>query len=593
MIYLIGFVLVVLIIVGVSIFIGNKKRENAFEEESENMEIVVNLFEEIQEGLTRFYEIAKTSDSKKLYESSLGSSIKLEKSYRSYIRNVEELEELNSIKKNKRFTAHLITMQDSFFDLEENLMKLNRNIKKFNTIEVNNTEIAIQLKALLKDLNNKFDINLKAHSVYNDGFNSLIADAQSEIIRFEELHRIGEYPKGHMVLTKTGEIVSILETMTNTLIAQYSAVSEIELALKNNGLVTSEIEILGYKLHIENQEQVIEEAKNRKNSIVSKLEQVNYLGDDTQEQFAQINKEIELLSQFSEKFNDEVQKQFSIIKELILIEETNGKTIEVLNEVLELALIDIEKIKEIYSIGETTQMTKIEERQKELKIFLTDYNKLLELIHEAKEDHETLKNRAQQSSQYLNKLTTNIKKDILKLKAIRQDEFDARNIVESVEKDIIELDLYLCRNNHQNKLTNNISNLFVELNNQKNELSEELAKEKIDISAVRSISNYLENNIEDFKTTKLTNNIKQRLISIAVIEYISRFNKNQSMATNIQMLNNYYAANQYNPLLTEAHKTLIKLTPEKGDLIYRKIVSSIKVDPFESVLTVIGEKDEL
>ena len=122
-----------------------------------------------------------------------------------------------------------------------------------------------------------------------------------------------------------------------------------------------------------------------------------------------------------------------------------------------------------------------------------------------------------------------------------------------------------------------------ELDYKFNELQKEIDKEPLNITNVRNLSESVETLIETLIDNEIENNIKHRKGSELLLNYISRFNKNESMDNTVTRLFNLYNDNEYSVLLKEAY-ALIDTSSPKGKDIYVQIVNKVEVEPFKDIL---------
>ena len=576
----IGLIVLVLIIY---LIIMNKKRKSSYDEQVILKNDLDKSMQSIKNNLIRVEEISKNEEVENLYEMWTNDFNKQNKRYEDYLEIFNQLEEENRRFNNKYFQI-IEQIDENFFDLLENVESLEKKIQHFTEFEIDNSKIALSLKSFLKEIKNNYEINLRMYDVYNESFNNVIAEAQVKIVEFENLQKEGEYTKGRKILKECSVDVENIELITNSLIAEHKALIDIDNIISLIKKIVLEIQNLGYKLHIAEYDEIMHEFVLRKESICDEVKKIKYVNNIENLVLDKNKNDIENLALEITEFKNDVGKQYNLIKEIQGLEKTNEELANQIEELLELSIEECNIIEEKYNLNTTNEIISIQEINEEYLKFQKDYEKLLVIIHEGKENHEQMINRITKANMFLQKIINNIKKDVLKLKAIRQDEFDGRKILEMCNNDLVEIDLYLRRNNHNDKLSLNLKNILKEINEKKKILAIELEKDQIDINQVRNLMQYIEVNLNGLKENGIERNIKQRIGSQKLIRYIARFNRNPKINQIIKNMNAYYAANNYESVLEESQKGLQIIVPTKYDKVYRALLTNIKVEPFEKIL---------
>ena len=90
----------------------------------------------------------------------------------------------------------------------------------------------------------------------------------------------------------------------------------------------------------------------------------------------------------------------------------------------------------------------------------------------------------------------------------------------------------------------------------------------------------------------LQSNIKQRLGSELLMNYVNQFNITQDTNLIIIRLLNLYNSNEYVTLLHEAY-TLLARNSSNADKLYANIVGAIEVDPFEPILVAVNNEKNI
>ena len=574
---------IIIFIILIYIMIMNKKRKSLYNEQVVLKNDLDKSINSIKTNLIRVEEISRNEEVENLFQMWTNDFNKQNKKYEEYLELYDELE-LENKGLNKRFFQIVEQIDENFFDLLENIETLENKIQHFTEFEIDNSKIALSLKSFLKEIKNNYDINLRMYDVYNESFNNVVAEAQVMIVEFENLQKAGEYTKGRKILKDCSVDVENIELITNSLISQHKALIDIDNVLSLIKKIVLEIQNIGYKLHLDDYDEIMTEFSLRKKSIFDEVKKIKYVNNIENLVLDKNKNDIEILGLEITEFKNEVSKQYNLIKEIKDLENTNKEFSNQIEELLQLSIEECSIIEEKYNLKTTNEIISIQDINEEYQKFKNDYEKLLNIIHEGKENHEQMINRITKANKFLQKIINNIKKDVLKLKAIRQDEFDGRKILDMCNNDLVEIDLYLRRNDHYDKLSLNLKNTLKEINEKRKVLAIELDKEQIDINQVRNLMQYIEVNLQNLKEHGIERNIKQRIGAQKLIRYIARFNRNAKINQIIKNMNAYYAANNYESVLEESQKGLQLIVPTKYDKVYRAILTNIEVEEFNKIL---------
>jgi len=581
-------IFIILLVVIIAIFAGllyyrSRKRNRLYEE----YKITLSKFEKtnnsLMKELERTSKIAKNGEGKDLLEGWSSEYSVLKIKFLEIFNLFETLNDNNTFANHSNFISIIDDLDSKVYDFENDFFDLYNKIKHYTGYELENTQISLNLKTRIKELVKEFDLKLKYLEIYNSNFNQNIADAQVFIDKFETLQKDGEYPEGRTILKNCHEKVTVIEGTFNSIIKFMDFIDGVDSDLNLINQIDEEIKNIGYKINIESLEEETLFFNETKDVILNKVAKFNFDEKIDSAEATILQEECNTLDNKLSELKIIVEDRFTFIKNIMRLEEENKNLMDTVSELIVGAKEERDQIIKLYELNEIRQVSKIDSEIETFEIFKEDYNKLIEIIHEAKEDYINLEQRIIQSNKYLIRLITNFEEALVALRAVRRDELNTRDKIDSYAQKIIEIDLYIKKNSHSHRLTRTIVSKIEELTLKFDELQKEIDKEPLNITNVRNLSESVETLIETLIDNEIENNIKHRVGSELLLNYISRFNKNERMDNTITRLFNLYNDNEYTVLLKEAYALIEDSSPQGKD-IYVQIVNKVEIEPFNSIL---------
>lgn len=564
--------------------ISKKRRANKENILSKQVEELINLHNSLKIELKRTEDISKNEESIRLFNSWVEEYETFQEDFDKIANLIVELKDANSFTYRKDFKTISNEIEGIIFSLDSQCKVLYEKVKRYTAFELENTRISLTLKSRIRELHHLFKEKLNFLDIYNESFNQEINKAEDYINEFEELQRIGEYPEGRSILKNANRILDKLDYITKLILTFQEYLNQLQDDINIITKVKDEINNIGFDINISGFSTKIENFINEKDSIVSEVILIDYFKAPKKEKLVTIEQQLISLDNQLNEFKELVELRFKLIKDIIYFETQNEKLIDTAEILIEGALSEKEEIEKLYDIKEFKALNRFESELSRYTIFKKDYSKLLEITHLAKEDFENSKNRIHQSNQYLVRLLKNIEDAVNELKSIRSDELNARTNIIDYQLKYIEIDLYLRKYDHRNKISKIIKSLLIELENSLENLNNELNKEPLNINNVRTFEQNINRLIDDLTSKEIENNIKQRLGCELLLQYLSQFNISEENNIILRRLNQKYIENEYSSLLNEGYYMLESISPDYKK-IYQAITSKVEVERFKEFLS--------
>ncbi len=571
-------IIIVLVIIAICLnFYLKKKQFKILKTENDQyLDNLKDLKNKILKELSRCETICKNDETKQLLKGWYKEYEEVNKKLDEVFKLDDELVANETNKKQYKELSADFKKEAEY--IEQYLIQLHTKLKNYTDFELENTNMALTLKEELRDVNNLFDNKIRIFEVYNNGFEELTKDIRVKVNDFEKKQKFGDFPAARKFLKEGNEILEVVKDSVEYLVKYY------ELAIlmdkKLTDLNTKKDEMLSYNLENlttslntniikfnEDKEFVnkqIEEVKLTDSNSIKKLfvdlENVN-LNLDNYYVGVGIDHESILYINDIRKLNDE---KISLIEDIILGTKEERKNVQVL-----------------YDIKEIPQFDDVEKEEEKFNLFKKDYLELNEMIEKEEKSIEPYKENIAQASAYLDRVIKKLKNNVLEIKNISNDELKISEKLVLYKQEVIKLNLYLREYKHIDCLNRSLEITYKEVQNKINDLEEELNKETIDISFLRITDNIINRLLTDL-INNIQKDIKQRLGVEKLSTYYNRFVNNEDRLRYSKHFTSLYSDRNYRQILKEVHDLLKKMNP-RGDILYKDVVNTIEVDPYESV----------
>ncbi len=568
---------IVLAVLGALIINGSqkkKKRKVLFEENKAKYSEAQKLFDDTGDLLNRAEEISKNDESITLFN----------KWYKEYNAINVELGDLttdyNEVTasfakgKHKDFLEMNKSVSFKIEAFNEKIKTLNTHLSNYTNYELENTKIALELKTSLKEVENSFEVNLAIKDLYTDSFNAECNKVEYELTRFEDLQKLGDYTKARKHLKNATDLIDILENNYAIINNIFKLCSDLESNMSIIDNVTNLINERNFRLdqdeHLQNYTNLIEQKK----EIEHALEDVTFDERITEEYVEQKEKELASINESIYNIKTSIEEQYSKIKVIEDHIAANQILFEQSDELVEGAIEELVEIAKLYQMPENKAIQKLENEVKRYNKFKEDYEILLDLVCDLKEDYESLATRFNKSNEFLKHFITNIKNAINGLRDIRTDEIKAVENIDDYKKSITTIEFYLSNEEHLNEMSIRLKNKLEEAYIKIENLDKSLNETPLNISEVRKLMLASETLIDELKILS-EEEIKAKQLSQALICFANRFVDSTSSQDILSHAMTLYNNNNYTQVIKEIKQSIYN-DFENAEALYNQIVSEIK-----------------
>lgn len=588
----------IIVIIGIAFIIMNRKRHTSLNQEIKDYEKLIDLMVEINKKLEEISEMEQNPDTRKILEIYTKSRNEYKERLDRYADAIDALQDKSSVFKIKEFNEAYEEVKQEFDGLDFKIKELCERVSAFAKIATDNQNVHFRIMSNLKELRAFFDTHLRIYEVYNNDFETLLASTNNRVMEYSELTKNSEFYKARQVVMSNWQDLQAIDEYTHKLASLFQVLT---VGLPNItdtiNLLVDKIEDTGYNLKINNLNDILSEINMNKEMLMENLKAVSFKELDAHN-LRTIKVQIEELVESTTNILNDIEEQAGYVNELINVEETNATILERLDQVFEAAEIEVEDIRAKYNIDNTDQMLKVEELCIQYESFKTDYSRLVEIIHEAKDDFPRLIDRAKQAQSFLKHINNNVKVAIEQLRGIRYDEIRGQEVLEKYQNTLLEIELYLRRNKHYNSLSPRLREELLICGNLYDCLQQELAEEKINLEQVTNLTEKINNAFITLIGDKdsigtLRKDIVRKLGCENLIKYIGlcsvKAGNNQRLEKSLDELMLMFKGNEYERCLGLA-KQILENNYSRGNDMYKKVVKQEhllkSVDEFAPVLQV-------
>lgn len=588
-------ILAVVVVLAIVFFVvkkqlNKKKRLENFEGLEQDYNVINETHARLIEELERTKKISKNEECITLYNSWTDEFNLLNDRKVDIDSLIKELKDYLDAKDNAGFNACFSESEAKIHNFNDDLDELLKRVKGFTDFELESTRISLTLIDRIRELKTIFEQKLEHMEIYNSSFYEQLSVCQEAISEFESLQKKGEYQDARTVLRDCNRGIDKIEFVLKVILNFQEYLIQLDNDIVVLNKIGTEITNIGFSLNIKDFDTKVKGFVSERQDALGNVTQLNFASQIGDDYLSQLENRIKVLDQSITEFKDIVEEKFNFIKEIIEVITKNDVLIQMASELIDGARNEKQVILSLYELPEIKQVQKLETEIDRFEKFKGDYSKLLEIIHNAKEDFVSLKSRAEQSNAYLVKLIKNIELAVSELKSIRNDELSAIENTDYYKAVRVDIELYLRSYDHLFMMSNSLRTEFIDFNSNLEDLETELAKEPLNIDHVRNLNNTLDKLATNMTSNSLDNDVKQRLGSKLLLEYIQRYNSSEEMNLMIKRMHEQYREHEYKRILKESYDMILTLS-DNGDAIYKKIVSQVNVKDFEPIL-LNNKKDE-
>lgn len=570
----------IIVILGIAFIIMNRKRHTSLNQEIKDYEKLVDLMVEINIKLEEISEMEQNPDTRKILEIYTKSRNEYKERLDRYADAIDALQEKSSVFKMKEFNEAYEEVKQEFDGLDFKVQELRERVGAFAQIATDNQNVHFRIMSNLKELRAFFDTHLRIYEVYNNDFETLLASTNNRVMEYSELTKNSEFYKARQVVMSNWQDLQTIDEYTHKLASLFQFLTiGLPNIIDTINLLVDKIEDTGYCLKINNLDDILSEINMNKEMLMDNLKAIPFKELDAHN-LRTIKVQIEELVDTTTNILNDIEEQAGYVNELISVEETNTTILERLDQVFEAASVEVEDIRAKYNIDNTDQMLKVEELSIQYESFKTDYTRLVEIIHEAKEDFPRLIDRAKQAQSFLKHINNNVKVAIEQLRGIRYDEIRGQEVLEKYQNTLLEIELYLRRNKHFNSLSPRLREELLICGNLYDRLEQELAEEKINLAQVTNLTEKINHSFVTLIGDKdsigaLRKDIVRKLGCENLIKYIGlcsvKAGSNQRLEKSLDELMLMFKGNEYERCLGLA-KQILENNYSRGNDMYKKVV---------------------
>lgn len=567
-----------ILLVALVMIVRRKKQKTMAKQITEKTELATGKLETCLDELERCIEISKNEESKRL---SNDWAIELNELNQKNVQinlEVDKLAEKNTVGKYKVYMRQADSINLQLETLLENTDKLFAKLKNYTDLELENAQIALEIKVQLKELKNRFDKKLKMYEVYEGSFFSEATKVTTALIRFEELQKLGEYSDARLFLKEAANVLENLEINFISCTSLIDAITTLEKNVKQ--IQEKKQEILANKFEAElsgigELTEIIDQLEENKQQIF----EFDFGVQNTEVDIAVFEQPLNEINSKCHIYAIEINRQFDVVQEIIQMREENHELLEISDEFVKVAVLEKREISKLYELPEIKQIKRLDDEIDVYYQFKKDYEVLLEVCALQEEEIDKLKERLEKSNLYLNRLLVNIKGAFEDLQAIRTDELEAMEILETMKKEFMYLELYCNYSMHIDDSSMLLSLKKKEARDKISHLEEELERTPLNITAVRHASQAIAVIMGEL-TQEIEDEIKHKIAARKLIHYFNQHLKNDEMRKISSHLNGLLSDKDYRQVIKEMYQLLIDGSSQ-GEKIYRGIVKSVEIEEFK------------
>lgn len=552
--------------------IRKKKREELFKKVEKEFEETKKLYVDSGEALERADHISKNDESITLFN-------KWYKDYKEYELELHDLEtdfeELLSVYSKGQHKVFL-EVNKSFnfkvFALNEKIAELHKLLFNYTNYELENTKIALDLKKSYKELENGFELNLAVKEIYTPSFEAEAEKIERELTRFEDLQKMGEYPKARKHLKNATELINGIQQNYSIITTIASLCSSLENSINIIDEVSLRIRERNFRL---DQDQYLERysgLKKQKDEIILELESITFSERVSDDFITSKEREINEIQNSVLEIKNSIESQYSKIKVIEGHIQKNEELFEQNDKLIAGAIEECEQINQLYQMPENKHIQKLSSDIERYNQFKDDYEILLDIVYDLKEDYDSLAERIIQSNEFLIHFLVKLQSTIEGLKSIRIDEIKALENINNYKQSVTLIELYLVNNEHTHQMSNTLKNMLSDAYTKISVLSDLLEVSPLNITEVRKFNIAAERILTDLEKYA-QQEIKTKKDSQLLIKFANRFiddKKSQDLLSHAMTL---YNNNNYQTVVKEIRQ-MIYNDFENPEVLYKDILKS-------------------
>lgn len=560
--------------------VRKNKREEIFKETKQKHEEIKKLYADSGDALERAEQISKNEESIILFnkwykeykeiEVNLGD---LESDYTEVLKYFEKGQHKDFLESNKSLGFKIES-------LNEKITLLHKRLFNYTSYELENTKIALDLKTSLKEIQNGFEVNLAVKEIYTSSFEKECEKIDRELTRFEDLQKLGEYPKARKHLKNATELINILEF-------NYSIINNIQnlcVGLDSNITIIDEVSkhISARKFRLDQDEylQNYDSLKEQKQVIEKEVEAFTFEDKISDEYVSSKEREIAEIQDAIFNIKKSIEEQYAQIK---IIEEHINANSELFIQSDSLvigALEERDEINELYQMPDNKAIQKLEGEIARYDQFKKDYEVLLDLVYDLKESYDVLAGRVLKSNEFIKHFISNMQLAIKGLEEIRTDEIKALESIDAYKTKVTFIEFYITHAEHINQMSTPLKNLLNEAYSKIEKLDSMLQETPLNISEVRKLTIASESLLTDLEKAA-EEEVKVKAHAQSLIKFANRFVEDKKSQDILSHAMTLYNTHNYVSVVKEIRQSVYN-DFENPELLYKQIIEGSKFQTIES-----------
>lgn len=577
---LIAIVLAVLGAVVARSIIHKNKREELFKKTQSKYEENKKLYADSGDALERAEQISKNDESITLFnkwykeykdiEVELGD---LESDYNEVLKSYEKGRHKDFLESNKSLGFKIEA-------LNEKIALLHKRLFNYTSYELENTKIALDLKQSLKEVQNGFERNLAVKEIYTESFEQECEKIERELTRFEDLQKLGEYPKARKHLKNATEFINILEYNYGIIFNIQNLCADLDGNIAIIDEVSSRISERKFRLDQDEYLQNYDGLKAQKENIENEIKEFNFKDKISDSYVSSKEREIVEIQDSIFNIKKSIEEQYAQIKKIEEHILANEELFMQSDSLVAGALEERDEINNLYQMPDNKAIYKLEDEVNRYEQFKKDYEVLLDLVYDLKESYEVLAGRVEKSNEFIKHFIGNMQQAIEGLKEIRTDEIKALESIDSYKQKVTFIEFYLTHAGQIHQMSSPLSNLLTEAYSKIDRLDMMLAESPLNISEVRKLTIASETLLIDLEK-QAEDEIRTCAYAQSLIKFANRFIEDKKSQDILSHAMTLYNNHNYQSVVKEIRQSVYR-DFENSELLYKQILEGSKYQTIDA-----------
>lgn len=567
-------VIAVIIIVAAVVFVVIKKREKKVRDDLYNktkkrLDTINANLSSSAEALERTEIISKSDDAINHYNTWKNEYADIETQVKDLQTDFADVDKTYQKGTQKDFIAANETINFRFDAMDEKLGFLHTRLYNYTSYELENTEIALDLKDQLKELQADFEKTLSLREIYTETFYHECNIIENELRHFEDLQRSGDYTKARKYLKNATDLINNVSYNYDVITNMIDYIEKLDKNIQIIDEVSMRITEKKFRLDQDEHLRNYEKLKTTKQAIEQVISELR-VNIEISSEFIRTNElQLEEIQQGILNIKHSIEEQYSQIKIIDTNMEKNKEYLAQCEVLVAGAIEERDEINRLYEMPSSRHIQKLESEISQFEKFKTEYSILLDIVYDLKEDYTKLVERIEQSNEYLIHFMNNIKQSLVDLKEIRIDEIEALESIDSYKNQITKIEFYITAQDHYYQMSRKLAENLNDTINKIAALEQHLLSSPLKISEVRKLKIASETLIADLKVLS-EQEIKDKELATLIIRFISRFVDSDDTRNVMMHCRTLYLNHDYSRVASEG-EIFIKTRFENGEILLEQI----------------------